>query len=167
MDISERRIVNISGTPQVGGYGLCAARAWPERRLGGEDDTDERVSRAITDLRDGNPDIRRDAAIDLGNMVNNSSDRQKAEKAVPALLSALKDDDADVRGDAARALGIIRGNTQKTVPAVVEALKDKDYRVRQSAAEALGRIGAQPQTAVPGLVAAIRDEDLASRGECD
>ena len=74
-----------------------------------EDDTDERVSRAITDLRDGNPDIRRDAAIDLGNMVNNSSDRQKAEKAVPALLSALKDDDADVRGDAARALGIIAG----------------------------------------------------------
>jgi HEAT repeat protein len=73
--------------------------------------------------------------------------------AVPGLLAALGDADADVRRAAAKALGEI--GDAAAVPGLLAALRDADWRVRWAAAKALGEIGAP---AVPGLLAALRDE---------
>jgi HEAT repeat protein len=72
--------------------------------------------------------------------------------AVPLLVDALKDKDANVRRDAARYLGDCGGREQSEsiVPALGEALlKDQDAEVRRTAAFALGRIG---KPAVPVLI---------------
>ena len=63
---------------------------------------------------------------------------------VPALVEALKDSDANVRGVAAYALDAISGPDAKAAaPTRVEALKDSNVRVRQLEAEveALGATG--------------------------
>jgi HEAT repeat protein len=52
----------------------------------------------------------------------------EAKAAVPALIDALKDDEADVRGLAADALGGIGAEAKAAVPALIEAFKDEaDY----------------------------------------
>ena len=79
--------------------------------------------------------------------------------AVPALIEALKDDDADVRSSAADVLGNIGAEAKAAVPALIEALKDDDADVRSSTAYALGNIGAEAKAAVPALVEALEDDD--------
>jgi HEAT repeat protein len=61
-----------------------------------------------------------------------------AEAAVAALVAALKDADAMVRGSAAHALASIG---PAAVPALATALKDADAEVRRRAALALRGIG--------------------------
>lgn len=61
------------------------------------------------------------------------------EPAVEPLISALKDNDRNVRIMAIRALGAI-GDARAVEP-IILALEDKDWDVRDSAAAALGRIG--------------------------
>ena len=75
--------------------------------------------------------------------------------AVPALIDALKDEDAQVRWRAAEALGAIR---QASVPALMTALKDEQAEVRWRAADALGMMGSAAKDAVPSLVEALHDE---------
>ncbi|MEJ5343928.1 MAG: HEAT repeat domain-containing protein [Chloroflexus sp.] len=74
--------------------------------------------------------------------------------AVPALVQALGDGDADVREAAAAALGRI--GDAAAVPALVPVLRDGYADVREAAAAALGQIGAP---AVPALVQALGDGD--------
>jgi HEAT repeat protein len=73
---------------------------------------------------------------------------------VPALIAALKDNDAGVRQNVAMTLGFLGPAVKGADPALIAvlkdndavaalmivALKDNDLRVRQSAAEALGKI---------------------------
>jgi 3',5'-cyclic AMP phosphodiesterase CpdA len=59
--------------------------------------------------------------------------------AVDALIAALKDEDSDVRKQAAVALGKFRD--EAAVPALIAALNDEDSGVRKQAAKALGNIG--------------------------
>ncbi len=75
--------------------------------------------------------------------------------AVPALIDALKDEDAQVRWRAAEALGAIR---QASVPALMTALKAEQAEVRWRAADALGMMGSAAKDAVPSLVEALHDE---------
>jgi HEAT repeat protein len=75
--------------------------------------------------------------------------------AVPGLLAALRDADADVREAAAKALGEI--GDAAAVPGLLAALGDAEANVREAAAKALGQIG--DAAAVPGLLAALRDAD--------
>jgi len=80
--------------------------------------------------------------------------------AVPALVDALKGQDAEVRKKAAYALGEIGVGHRcgaAVVPALIDALKDKDAEVRGSAAEALGTIGEEAKAAVPALIDALKD----------
>jgi HEAT repeat protein len=72
--------------------------------------------------------------------------------AVPGLLAALGDADANMREAAAEALGEIGA---PAVPGLLAALRDESWQVREAAAKALEQIGAP---AVPGLLAALRDE---------
>ncbi len=78
-----------------------------------------------------------------------------SDKAIPALLEALKDEDSSVRWSAAYALENI-GN-EAAVTALLEAWKDEDSSVRWSAAYALENIG--NEAAVTALLEAWKDED--------
>jgi HEAT repeat protein len=80
-------------------------------------------------------------------------------EAVPGLLEALHDADADVRWAAAAALERI--GDAAAVPGLLEALHDADADVRWAAAAALERIG--DAAAVPGLLAALRDANAGVR----
>lgn len=56
------------------------------------------------------------------------------ERAVPALAKALRDNEENVRWDAAKALGKIG---EAAVPALIEALKDRKWEVRHDASQIL------------------------------
>ena len=96
-------------------------------------------------LKDKNPYVRATAAKVLGEIGDKT--------AVPALIKALKDENADVCTAAAKALEKI-GKT--AVPALIKALKDENPDVRTAAAEALGKIG--DKRAVPHLIKALKDK---------
>jgi len=68
----------------------------------------------------------------------------------PALRRALRDEDAAVAGDAARALGALGKRASPSVLALVKTLSHENPYVRVYAAEALASIG-------PGAAAATRD----------
>jgi putative membrane-bound dehydrogenase-like protein len=72
---------------------------------------------------------------------------------------ALHDADADVRGQAARALGYRR--VKIAVADLIEALKDPDASVRLKAAVALGRIGDAARAAP--LFEALEEQDVYAR----
>ena len=72
-------------------------------------------------------------------------------EAVPGLLEALHDADADVRWAAAAALERI--GDAAAVPGLLAALRDANAGVRRAAAEMLGQIG--DAAAVPGLLQAL------------
>jgi HEAT repeat protein len=76
-------------------------------------------------------------------------------RAVPALISALKDSQADVRRNAASALGKI-GDTSAVVP-LLEALCDTHAWVRGNAVIALGKIG--DASILPTLYRMLKDTD--------
>jgi len=67
----------------------------------------------------------------------------------------LKDEDEDVRSNAANALG--KTGSKKAVQPLIDVLKDENEDVRKEAAEALGYI--ESEKAVQPLIDALRDED--------
>ena len=73
--------------------------------------------------------------------------------AVPALISALSDKKAQVRWEAARALGAIQD--PQAAPALVQALMDVSFEIRWLAAE--GLIALEDEALVP-LLKALEDE---------
>jgi HEAT repeat protein len=68
-----------------------------------------------------------------------------AHEAVPALVEALKDEDAILRTEAASALARIGPAAKPAVPALVEALKDDYGPAREAAAATLRAL--DPETA--------------------
>jgi HEAT repeat protein len=93
------------------------------------------------------------AATELGRL------GRKAKSAAPQLLKALKHTDAQVRVDAADALGRVGADPEKAVAALIALLKDDPEReVRRSAAAALGNLGPAAVSAVPALRQAMRGE---------
>ena len=78
---------------------------------------------------------------------------KKIVKAVPTLISLLKnDEDSVVRNSAARAIGKIgdREHLDQIVEALIEALNDSDYYVRVNACWGLGKI--KDSRAIPHLI---------------
>lgn len=74
---------------------------------------------------------------------------EMAQKAkIAELIKQLGDPDANVRQEAARALGYIG---LEAVPALLKALGDPDANVRPEAASALGEIGPVAKQAIPEL----------------
>lgn len=79
------------------------------------------------------------------------------DTAVPALLSAMSDENAAVRLAAIQSLG--EQGDPRAIDALVQTLRnDTDARVREAAAEALGQIDSP--RAVPGLIAAFASEKV-------
>jgi HEAT repeat protein len=85
-------------------------------------------------------------------------------RTLSAWVERLKDRDAAVRKEAARALGQFRDKGQAAVRPLIEALRDADEEVRDAAALALDRIEARGKEAVELLVAMLKDRNQATRG---
>jgi hypothetical protein len=80
------------------------------------------------------------------------------EKAVPALVEALKDPDPMVRVRACKALGYMGPSGREAVPNLTAALADSVDAVREQAARALGQIGEASAPAVPELLRLMREK---------
>ncbi len=80
------------------------------------------------------------AAITLWFLVLSQGCDTGSGQNVSELVKNLKDKRADVRSNAAGALGQIGPEAKAAVPALSEALKDDEARVRSSAADALDQI---------------------------
>jgi HEAT repeat protein len=90
---------------------------------------------ALRDLAGGSPRARAAAASALGDVVESAARAQ----AVPALIGALRDDRAEVRAEAALALGDLE--SPDAVEPLAGRLADMEPTVRQAAAIALGKLG--------------------------
>ena len=112
-------------------------------------------------LEHGNPIIRKNAAKVLAAIGDS--------KAIEPLISALRDTDAIVQKEVAKALLKIDLNALKTEAAkkqihdFIKAMNNENWNVRWWSAWALGRIG--DPVAVEPLIAALRDEDGGVQGK--
>ena len=102
-------------------------------------------------LRHGRESIRRSAVDELIDLAPHTESIQ------PALRRALRDEDAIVAGDAARALGALGVRASRSVAALVKTLSYQDPYVRIYAAEALASIGPSAAGATNALAEALGD----------
>lgn len=102
-------------------------------------------------LRDDSESIRRSAIDELIDLAPDTESIQ------PALRRALRDQDAAVAGDAARALGALGNRAIPSVAALVTTLSHEDPYVRIYAAEALASIGPGAAAATNALAEALGD----------
>ena len=102
-------------------------------------------------LRNPSDSVRRGAVNEL---VDLAPDTQWIQ---PALRRALRDEDAWVAGDAARALGALGPRAGPSVGALVLTLAHEDPYVRIYAAEALASIGPSAARATSALAEALSD----------
>jgi len=102
---------------------------------------------AVTDLASNDPQIRRKAAMELGEIAD--------ERAIEPLLAALKDHDQLVRWEATRSLGCIW-----QFPTLTK-LGDTEAKTRCEAAKALGKMTGDRM--IEPLIAALRDPDSVVR----
>jgi HEAT repeat protein len=102
-------------------------------------------------LRHDSDSIRRNAADILIDLAPHT------EWIQPALRRALRDKDAMVAGDAARALGALGKRASPSVGALVNTLSHENPYVRVYAAEALASIGPGAATATKALATALDD----------
>jgi HEAT repeat protein len=84
--------------------------------------------------------------------------------AIPVLLTALHNPNADIRANAAGALGSVGYADERVVTALAAVLRDPDVPVRNQATAALLRdLSADPRLMLPGLRQALEDRDAAVR----
>jgi hypothetical protein len=79
--------------------------------------------------------------------------------AVPDLVQALQNPDADVRLKAVAVLGRMGSDAAAAVPQLIPLLNDPDVDVRKAAARTLGQIGPPAKDAVPALVRTLLQPD--------
>jgi HEAT repeat protein len=97
--------------------------------------------------------------------------RNIGRPAVPALASALKDPDPQMRRNAELVIISLAGaydggpeiNIQEALPALVTATEDADSTVRAWAAHALAEMGPEAKDAVPALLKLLNDPDEGPR----
>lgn len=131
------------------------------------EDTTSLVPVIIQALKDKDDLVRIGAASVLGRVRISERKSEEVAKAVPALITALKQDkNAQVRSNAAYALKFIGEKAATAVPALIEALKnDLDSQVRSSAASALESMGEKAATAVPVLIEALKKQEFSYNAE--
>jgi HEAT repeat protein len=86
-----------------------------------------------------------------------------ADEAVPALIRALGHRNAQVRANAAEALGKLGSSARAAVAALERVATDEDAGVRVRTISALGAIGEPTATTVAAVQAAVADPDPATR----
>jgi HEAT repeat protein len=75
------------------------------------------------------------------------------------LISALKEQGAELAKASALVLGPVGPQTAKALPVLRQALREGNANVRAGAAAALGWLGFRAEPAVPALAQALEDED--------
>jgi HEAT repeat protein len=155
--------VRTSASNVLGVFGPAAEAAIPAlvQLLGGGDDLDAPVSLGqigpaaipplVNFLKNGEKGQRSGAACALGVM------GPKAMPALPALIEALRQNDATVQFAILEALCEIRPDGTMAVPAIIPVLKARDVGLRALAAWALSRIGPTAKDAIPDLISALSD----------
>jgi len=98
---------------------------------------------------DKDPKVRAEAAKELGHI--GSVKAAFTKDAIPDLVEALKDKDANVRREVALTLGEIKADAKLVVVPLADVLKDPDFGVRSAAAESLSYFGANAKEALPKL----------------
>jgi HEAT repeat protein len=148
----------------------------------GERYSNGRPLRAWIDaLADGDPELRREAIENLGDM------GPEASRAIPALTRVAQKDlisvrswaiykglggigpaalsalatlvkDRSVRSVAVVTIGNMGPRARPAVPILAEALKDEHWWTRSMAAAALGKVGSGARHAVPALTVCLNDQ---------
>ncbi|HEY7156218.1 MAG TPA: HEAT repeat domain-containing protein, partial [Gemmataceae bacterium] len=86
------------------------------------------------------------------------ADKPRDESAVVAdLIKLLADEDADLRREAARLLGVLGTDDPAAISALTQALRDKDKYVRRRAARVLALLGKETTAVVPVLHEILRN----------
>jgi HEAT repeat protein len=104
-------------------------------------------------LQDGDPAVQTQGAFGLSRL------GAEAVPALPALIDALRSQNAQVRSYAALALGEIGPEARTAVSPLTELLRDREWTVRRQAAMALGRIGPDAKPAIAALEKLGQDPD--------
>jgi HEAT repeat protein len=112
------------------------------------------ISQLKEQLKDKSPQVRREAAQQLGGR------GVRALEAVPAMIDALGDSEALIRASVCEALGNIGVTAKAAVPTLLKLLKDPSADVRETAAEALADIGVDAPKVVPALLELLSDGDV-------
>ena len=126
-------------------------------------------------LRDGDPELRNDAARALSRIAKikahdrpeDETDHQarvRAQAVRSALFVALKDPDERIRAGASRALGYVG---KEVVPDLVLALEDRSPLVRLQAVRALGFIGNKASSALGPVRRRLDDSAPEVRGAAE
>jgi HEAT repeat protein len=120
----------------------------------------------LVELVESDPELR----VRIGAMRAFQTMRGDALPAVPVLIKALKDPEAEIRVEAAESLGRIAffGDADEAVVALIASLQeDRDANVRSESTEALGRIASKARNAIPALLKAKSDPDEGVRQQAD
>lgn len=112
------------------------------------------VARLCDDLKDGKPRERIQAALGI------AKKGKDAELAVPALVRALKDQDADVRSAVLYALGQLGPIAKNSADDVVLATKDKETKVRLVAVQTLGELKIINDKVLTALMNATTEDEV-------
>ncbi|KAF9271993.1 hypothetical protein BGZ68_002830, partial [Mortierella alpina] len=83
-----------------------------------------------------------------------------SESAIQFLMSALKDEDKNVRSSAVWLLGSRSTLSEAVILSLIGALKDEDKDVRSSAASALGKQSTLSESVIQSLIGALKDENV-------
>lgn len=110
-----------------------------------------RCPRAVALLCERASDPSPEGRFWVAYLLGQTRDRQ----ALPALLALARDPDANVRANAAEAIGRL-GDRRKTTPAIKRLLRDSEWIVRAHAAKAAGALG--DKRLIQELVSLLRDQ---------
>ncbi|NEO08675.1 HEAT repeat domain-containing protein [Moorena sp. SIO3I8] len=102
--------------------------------------------------------------IDETRLLNYRYELGEKEQVITILLARLKDENSDVRREAAYALGKFGNSSETVINALITRLEDENSSVRRRAANALGRFGNSSETVVSRLLALLQDENSDVRG---
>jgi len=102
--------------------------------------------------------VRYSAAVALGRYAG-----AEREAAVPALIDALRDEDTQVRCQAARSLARLGAGASQAIPIALDLLRSENANHRWQAAEILGAYGTAARRAAPALESARHDPELSVR----
>ncbi|MBD2066248.1 HEAT repeat domain-containing protein [Leptolyngbya sp. FACHB-671] len=81
------------------------------------------------------------------------------DEAITSLLDLLKDEDRNVRGSAADAIGNLGKASDEVIAALLSLLKDEDRIVQGSAVGAIGNLGKASDEVIAALLSLLKDED--------